>query len=106
MHELGITSRILGIALERAESVGAKRITAVHLEVGEESDVAPESLEHYWPQVSRSTLAEGARLVLSVAEDPWAFRMLAIDVDDDVAVATPSATSAVGSEVSKVTNGT
>lgn len=82
MHELGITGRLLEVVLERAAAAGAARVTDVHLEIGEESDVAPQALEHYWPQVSRGTSAEGARLVFTVAGDPWACRVVAIDVPD------------------------
>ena len=82
MHELGLTQRILASALQRAASAGADRVTALHLEIGEESDVAPESLEFYWPQVARATAAEGARLCFSTATDPWACRLVAIDVDE------------------------
>lgn len=84
MHELGITSRLLDVVLQRAAAAGATKVSDVHLEIGEESDVAPESLEHYWPEVSRATPAEGARLVFSVASDPWACRVVAIDVPDGV----------------------
>lgn len=86
MHELGITSRLLEVVLERAAAAGAARVSDVHLEIGEESDVAPEALEHYWPQVSEGTPAEGARLVFSVApaSDPFACRVVAIDVPDTV----------------------
>ncbi len=84
MHELGITSRLLEVVLERAAAAGATRVSDVHLEIGEESDVAPEALEHYWPQVSRATPAEGARLLFSAApaNDPFACRVVAIDVPD------------------------
>jgi hydrogenase nickel incorporation protein HypA/HybF len=84
MHELGITSRLLEIVVERAAAAGATRVTDVHVEIGEESDVAPEAVEHYWPQVSLATPAEGARLLFSVApaSDPFACRVLAIDVPD------------------------
>jgi len=85
MHELGITQRILDVALERATAAGATRITDVHLEIGEESDVAPVSVEHYWPQVSRATAADGAHLHFTVASDPFACRVVAIDVADDAA---------------------
>lgn len=82
MHELGITSRLLEVVVERAAAAGATRVSEVHLEIGEESDVAPEALRHYWPQVSGGTAAEGARLVFTVATDPWACRVVAIDVPD------------------------
>ena len=58
----------------------------VHLEIGEESDVAPQALEHYWPEVSKDTPAEGARLVFSVASEPFACRVVAIDVPDPTRV--------------------
>ncbi len=90
MHELGIAQRLLEVALERAAAAGATRITDVHLEIGEESDVAAESLEHYWPGVSRATPAEGARLVFSVATDPFACRVVAIDVPDATTAADAS----------------
>ena len=86
MHELGITQRILEVALERAAEAGATRISDVHLEIGEESDVAPQALELYWPQVSQDTPAEGARLVFSVASEPFACRVVAIDVPDPTRV--------------------
>jgi Zn finger protein HypA/HybF involved in hydrogenase expression len=82
MHELGITGRLLEVVLERAAAAGAVRVTDVHLEIGEESDVAPQALEHYWPEVSDGTPAAGARLVFTVASDPWACRVVAIEVPD------------------------
>jgi Zn finger protein HypA/HybF involved in hydrogenase expression len=82
MHELGITGRLLEVVLERAAAAGATQVSHVHLEIGEESDVAPAALEHYWPEVSRATPAQGARLVFSVAGDPFACRVVAIDVPD------------------------
>jgi hydrogenase nickel incorporation protein HypA/HybF len=82
MHELGITSRLLEVVLERAAAAGATRVSDVHLEIGDDSDVAPQALEHYWPQVSDGTPAEGARLVIGVASDPFACRVVAIDVPD------------------------
>lgn len=80
MHEAGITQRILEVALERAHSAGASCVTAVHLEIGEDSDVEPEAVRHYWPEISRSTPAEGASLSFVAAEDPMACRVVAIDV--------------------------
>jgi Zn finger protein HypA/HybF involved in hydrogenase expression len=82
MHELGVTRRILEVALERAAEVNATRITMLHIEVGELSGISPDSVEFYWPEVSRATPADGARLVFSTADDPSAFRMTAIDVAD------------------------
>jgi hydrogenase nickel incorporation protein HypA/HybF len=81
MHELGITQRLLEVVLDRAGAAGASRITDVYLEIGEASDVASDALAWYWPQVSRATPAEGARLVIDHSDDPSAFHVVAIDVD-------------------------
>jgi len=91
MHESGIASRIVEVAVARASAAGPERITAVHLEIGAESGVAPESLEFYWPQVSRATSAEGARLHIRPADDPRACRIVAIDVADGADRAGPAA---------------
>jgi Zn finger protein HypA/HybF involved in hydrogenase expression len=89
MHELGIAARIVEVAVARAAAAGPERITDVHVEIGAESSVAPGSLELYWPQVSRATSAEGARLHVSPADDPWACRVVAIDVADRAEPAGP-----------------
>lgn len=86
MHELGITSRLLEVVLERAAAAGASQVSDVHIEIGEESDVSPRALQHYWPEVSAGTPAEGARIVFGGATDPWACRVVAIDVPDSVPV--------------------
>ena len=83
MHELGITRRLLDVVLARAAEAGATRVSVVHLEIGEDSDVAPESLDFYWPDVARATAAEGARLMFTppAGDDPLACRVVAIDAD-------------------------
>ena len=70
MHELGIAARILDVALARAAGAGTAPITDLHLEIGPESGVAPGSIELYWPQVSRATRAEGARLHIRPGDGP------------------------------------
>ncbi len=83
MHEAGMTRRLVEVVVERAEAAGAKRVRAVHLEIGEESDVSPVSVDFYWPDAARGTPADGARLYfMPVSDDPWACRVVAIDVDD------------------------
>jgi Zn finger protein HypA/HybF involved in hydrogenase expression len=85
MHELGVTRRLLEVALERAADGGKRRVVALHVELGDASGVSAESIDFYWPEVSRATPAEGARLLFSAAADPLAFRLTAIDVDEDAA---------------------
>jgi hydrogenase nickel incorporation protein HypA/HybF len=81
MHELGVTRRLLEVVLARAAQAGASRVRTISLEIGEESDIAPESLEFYWPDVSRATPAEGARLQFTTAVDPFSCRVIAVDAD-------------------------
>ena len=82
MHEHGITQRLLEVVVERAAAAGATRVSDVYIEIGDESDVAPQALEHYWPEISVGSPADGARLVFGRAGDPWACRVVAIDVPD------------------------
>ncbi len=98
MHESGIAARIVDVAVARASVAGSERITDVHLEIGADSGVAAESLELYWPQVSRATSAEGARLHIRPADDPSACRLVAIDVVDaaDAAASTVNGPSDSG----------
>jgi Zn finger protein HypA/HybF involved in hydrogenase expression len=81
MHELGITRRLLDVVLARAAEAGATKVSAVHIEIGEESDVAPASLDFYWADVTRATPAEGARLLFTEAADPFCCRVTAVDAD-------------------------
>ncbi len=62
MHELSITEDILRISLEHAGRAGAKRITDIHLVVGELSGVVDDSIQFYMDFLSPNTLAAGARL--------------------------------------------
>ena len=62
MHELAITEEILRIAVEHAERAGAKRITDIHLVIGELSSVVDDSVQFYFDFTSPGTVAEGAEL--------------------------------------------
>jgi hydrogenase nickel incorporation protein HypA/HybF len=81
MHELGITCQLLEIVLARAAEAGATKVSAVHIEIGEDSDVAPEALDFYWTDVARATPAEGAQLLFSTASEAFACRVTAVDAD-------------------------
>ena len=65
MHEMTITQNMLDIALEHAERAGAQHITRINLIVGEISGVVDESVQFYFDLLSRDTVAEGAKLVIS-----------------------------------------
>lgn len=62
MHELGITQNLLNLAVQYAEPAGAKRITALHLVIGELSSVVDDSVRFYWEFLSQGTIAQGATL--------------------------------------------
>lgn len=59
MHELPITEGILKIATEAA---GGRRITTIHLVVGELSSIVDDSVQFYFDMLSEGTPAEGAAL--------------------------------------------
>lgn len=59
MHELSIAESILDIALRHA---GGARIVSVRVLIGELSSYVDESIELYWSELSRGTLAAGAAL--------------------------------------------
>jgi hydrogenase nickel incorporation protein HypA/HybF len=67
MHELQVTERILEVALEHAAQHEVARIVAIHLRIGELSDLEDEWLQHYFDYLSRGTLAEDARLEIERA---------------------------------------
>ena len=62
MHELPITQSILEIALRHAEQADAKRITDLHIVMGELSKVVDESIQFYWDMIAENSIAEGAKL--------------------------------------------
>jgi len=62
MHELYATQAILEKTLQKAAEEKAKRITDVHLVIGELSTYADDSVQFYWDEISKGTMAEGAKL--------------------------------------------
>ncbi len=62
MHEYALTRQIVKIVLRAAEAHGAKRITQVRLVLGEGSGIIPESVQMYFDQIARGTIAEGAQI--------------------------------------------
>ena len=59
MHELSITEGILKIATDAA---GGRRITTIHLVVGDLSSIVDDSVQFYFDMLSKGTVAEGAVL--------------------------------------------
>lgn len=62
MHELYATQAILEKALEQAAEAKARRIVGLHIVVGEISSYVDDSVQFYWEEISKGTLAEGAQL--------------------------------------------
>jgi hydrogenase nickel incorporation protein HypA/HybF len=62
MHELTVTESILEIALRHAGQAQAKRVTDLHLVIGQLSSIVDDSVQFYWDFISEHTPAEGARL--------------------------------------------
>jgi hydrogenase nickel incorporation protein HypA/HybF len=82
MHEAGVTERILEIVVEHAREAQAQRVTDVYLQVGDESGIDTDSVELHWPLLSKGSVAEGAALHFDHSEEPFAFRLTSIEVDD------------------------
>ena len=64
MHEVGMMQNLLDAAVGRAQQEGAQHIRLMHLRVGEESGVVPESLKLAFDIVRKGTIAEEAKLEL------------------------------------------
>jgi hydrogenase nickel incorporation protein HypA/HybF len=62
MHEVGMMQHLLEMAVERAKREGAQQIDRVHLRVGAEAGVAPESLSFAFEIAKKGTIAEAAQL--------------------------------------------
>lgn len=62
MHELAVTESILEIAQRHAEQAGARRITRLHVAVGQLSSIVDDSVQFYWDIIAAGTPAEGAML--------------------------------------------
>ncbi len=62
MHELPFVKSILNITLEYAREAGARRVTALHLVIGQMASIVDDSVQFYWDILSKDTIAEGAQL--------------------------------------------
>ena len=62
MHELAVTQSVLEMALRHATEAGGRRITDLHLVMGELSTNVDDSVQFYWDILAQGTAAEGAKL--------------------------------------------
>lgn len=62
MHELSVTESLLKIAVEHAEKAEAKRVTDLHLVIGDLASMVDDSIQFYWDIIAQGTIAERATL--------------------------------------------
>jgi hydrogenase nickel incorporation protein HypA/HybF len=62
MHEVGIMHNLLERAVERAKQEGATHINAVHLRVGQASEIGLDALDMAFEISKHGTIAEKAQL--------------------------------------------
>ena len=62
MHELAVTESVLKIALQHAEKANAKRVTDLHIVMGELSSMVDDSIQFYWEIIAKDTIAQKAQL--------------------------------------------
>lgn len=62
MHELSVTQSILDLVLKHAGTAEAKKVTDIHIVMGELSTNVDDSVQFYWDIIARGTSAEGAKL--------------------------------------------
>ena len=67
MHELAVTQNLVDIALDAARTAGAAQISAVHVQIGALTGIAPDSVHFYFAYLTRDTIAAGAQLALTIA---------------------------------------
>jgi len=62
MHELAVTENILNIAIKHAEKEKARKVTDIHLVIGQLSSIIDDSVQFYWDIISKNTLCEDSKL--------------------------------------------
>jgi hydrogenase nickel incorporation protein HypA/HybF len=62
VHELPIVTALLESVEARATELGATRVCAVNLVVGERAGIVDDSLRFYFEMITRGTIADGAHL--------------------------------------------
>lgn len=68
MHEYAITESILEIVEEEAIRANSDRVDVVTVAIGELSTFVPDSIEFYFSEMTRGTVAEGADIRFQTLE--------------------------------------
>ena len=71
MHELSVMTYLLEAVEEKAREIGAERVVAINLVMGERASMFDDSLLFYFDMLTPGTRAEGARL--NVRRTPMRF---------------------------------
>ena len=79
MHELSIMSYMLEVVEEQAREVGASKVLAINLVMGERSSVIDDSLLFYFDMLAPGTVAEGAQI--NIRRVPMRFHCNTCDND-------------------------
>lgn len=97
MHELPVIDSILKIVLKHAHDHHVKKVVAVHLQVGELSDLEDKWMQQYFDYLAKGGVAEGAQLkieripVVMKCEDCG--MSYAVDIKADKSLACPKCQS-------------
>jgi len=70
MHELSIAIRLVELAAEAAQSLGAARVSRLFVRLGTGAGVTAEALRVSFDPAAAGTVVQGARLELEPVEGP------------------------------------
>ena len=62
MHELSVTQQIIDIALEKAKTAKAEKITKINLVIGEMTGIVDDCVQFYFDFLSKDNIASGTTL--------------------------------------------
>lgn len=104
MHELPIVKNILQVVLKHAVAHEVKKVLAIHIRVGEMSDLEDKWIQKYFDYLAKDNVVKGARLVIErvpvVMKCSDCFMSYEVDLKKDEAMACPECGSVNGTMVS------
>jgi len=62
MHELGVTQRLLDLAIEHVADADGARVTDLHIAIGDLSTFCEDAVAFCWEHLARGTACDGAQL--------------------------------------------
>lgn len=65
MHELPITQQLLNLVLKEANKQKAKKVTSIHIKLGALSSFVDDSINFYWHQIAKDTIAQNAQIKIT-----------------------------------------